>query len=58
MHIYMCVPGDKKMMIFRKILRMYQMNDPFAKYAAKHMVAAYWKAFLYVGLQIVLASRE
>ena len=46
------------MMIFRKILRMYQMNDPFAKYAAKHMVAAYWTAFLYVGLQIVLASRE
>ena len=41
MHIYMCVTGDKKMMIFRKILRMYQMNDPFAKYAAKHMVAAY-----------------
>ena len=58
MHMYMCVTRDKKMMIFRKILRMYQMNDPVAEYAAKLTVAAYWKAFLYVGLQIVLASRE
>ena len=39
--MYMCVTRDKKMMIFRKILRMYQMNDPVAKYAAKLMVAAY-----------------
>ena len=39
--MYMCVTRDKKMMKFCKILRMYQMNDPVAEYAAKLMVAAY-----------------